>query len=68
MLLLLGVTMVTSKAIAQKSFRTKSFSPLLLFRDKRNGKVIIAHGYHRLCAVYTFDESAMILCKIAGPD
>ena len=43
-------------------------SPLLLFRDKRNGKLIIADGYHRLCAVYTFDENAMILCKIAGPD
>jgi len=30
--------------------------------------VIIADGYHRLCAVYTFDENAMIPCKIAGPD
>jgi hypothetical protein len=22
------------------------------------------HGYHRLCAVYKFDEDAMIPCKI----
>jgi hypothetical protein len=39
-------------------------SPLLLVRDSANGKVIIADGYHRLCAVYTFDEDAVIPCKI----
>jgi len=43
-------------------------SPLLLFRDKRNGKVIVAGGYHRLCAASSFGENAMIPCKIAGPD
>ena len=40
-------------------------SPLLLIRDSANGKVVIADGYHRLCAVYTFDEDAVIPCKIA---
>jgi len=39
-------------------------SPLLLVRDKVNAQVIIADGYHRLCAVYTFDEDAEIPCKI----
>lgn len=39
-------------------------SPLLLCRDAAHGKVIIAEGYHRLCAVYTFDEDAMIPCQI----
>ncbi len=39
-------------------------SPLLLCRDTEHGKVIIADGYHRLCAVYTFDEDAMIPCQI----
>jgi hypothetical protein len=39
-------------------------SPLLLYRDKRNAKLVIADGYHRLCAVYLFDEDAMIPCKI----
>jgi hypothetical protein len=34
------------------------------FRDQRNGKLVIADGYHRLCAVYTFDEDAIIPCKI----
>ena len=39
-------------------------SPILLVRDSVNGKVIIADGYHRLCAVYSFDEDAVIPCKI----
>jgi hypothetical protein len=39
-------------------------SPLLLVRDPANGKVIVADGYHRLCAVYSFDEDAEIPCKI----
>jgi ribosomal protein L32 len=40
-------------------------SPLLLIRDSPNGKLIIADGYHRLCAVYSYDEDAVIPCKIA---
>ena len=39
-------------------------SPLLLARDEQNGKVVIADGYHRLCAVYEVDEDALIPCKI----
>lgn len=39
-------------------------SPLLLVRDKKNGRVVIADGYHRLCAIYEFDEDAWIRCKI----
>ena len=42
----------------------ESLSPLLLCRDKDHGRLIIADGYHRLCAVYTFDEDAMIPCRI----
>jgi hypothetical protein len=42
-----------------------ALSPLLLIRDSVNGKVIIADGYHRLCAVYPYDEDAVIPCKIA---
>jgi hypothetical protein len=42
----------------------KELSPLLLVRDKANGKVIIADGYHRLCAVYSFDEDVLIPCKL----
>ena len=42
----------------------EKLSPILLVRDSVNGKVIIADGYHRLCAVYSFDEDAVIPCKI----
>ncbi len=42
----------------------KKLSPLLLVRDKAHGRVVIADGYHRLCAVYSFDEDAEIPCKI----
>lgn len=42
----------------------EKLSPLLLFRDKNSSRLIIADGYHRLCAVYKFDEDAMIPCKI----
>ncbi len=42
----------------------QKLSPLLLVRDETHGKVLIADGYHRLCAVYTFDEDAVIPCKI----
>ena len=42
----------------------KSLSPILLVRDRRNGTVVIADGYHRLCAVYSFDEDAVVRCKI----
>jgi hypothetical protein len=39
-------------------------SPLLLVREATNEKLVIADGYHRLCAIYTFDEDAIIRCKI----
>jgi hypothetical protein len=39
-------------------------SPLLMVRDVVHGRVVIADGYHRMCAVYGFDEDAMIRCKI----
>jgi hypothetical protein len=42
----------------------QALSPLLLIRDSANGKVIIADGYHRLCAVYSYDEDAVIPCRI----
>jgi disulfide oxidoreductase YuzD len=68
MLSLLGVSNSHVERDRTKIIQEEKLSPLLLFRNKRNGKLIIADGYHRLCAVYTFDENAMIPCKIAGPD
>lgn len=45
--------------------RGKAISPILLVRDPQHGRVIIADGYHRLCAAYGFNEDALIPCKIA---
>ena len=42
----------------------RALSPILLVRDKTNACVIIADGYHRMCAVYSVDEDALIPCKI----
>lgn len=42
----------------------QQLAPLLLVRDSGTGKVVIADGYHRLCAVYSLDEDASIPCKI----
>ena len=42
----------------------QGLSPILLLRDEQNGKVVIADGFHRLCAIYGFDEDAWIRCKI----
>lgn len=61
---LLGVSNSHVAKNIEKIESGKSLSPLLLVRDKNNGKVIIADGYHRLCAVYTFNEDAFIPCKI----
>ena len=49
----------------QRKIRSgQPLSPLLLLRDSPHGSLIIADGYHRLCAVYSFDEDAIIPCKI----
>ncbi len=37
-------------------------SPLLLVRDANGPKLVIADGYHRLCAAYSLDEDATVPC------
>ena len=61
---LLGVSNFHVKKDRRKIKSGQTLSPLLLVRDTDNGKVVIADGYHRLCAVYSFDEDALIPCKI----
>ncbi len=61
---LLGTSSLRVESDRQKIAAGKSMSPLLLVRDSGNGKVIVADGYHRLCAVYSYDEGASIPCKI----
>ena len=61
---LLGVSNAHVEADRRKIEAGRELSPLLLVRDPANGTVIIADGYHRLCAVYSYDEDAMIPCRI----
>jgi hypothetical protein len=61
---LLGVSNSHVEKDQQKIQSGHELSPLLLIRDSVNVQVIIADGYHRLCAVYSYDENALIPCKI----
>jgi hypothetical protein len=62
---LLGVSNFHVDKDRKKIKKGQALSPLLLVRDEPTGKVVIADGYHRLCAVYGVDEDALIPCKIA---
>lgn len=61
---LLGISNSHVKRDQQKIKSGDKLSPILLVRDQGNGKTIIADGYHRLCAIYSYDEDAVIPCKI----
>jgi hypothetical protein len=61
---LLGVSNLHLRTDQRIIRNGKKLSPLLLVREPSQGKVLIADGYHRLCAVYSFDEDANIPCKI----
>jgi hypothetical protein len=61
---LLGISNARVRQDQKKIRQGKKLAPLLLVRDGARGKVVIADGYHRLCAVYSFDEDADIPCKI----
>jgi hypothetical protein len=61
---LLGISNSHVERVRKKILASQKLSPLLLVRDKSNARVIVADGYHRLCAVYSFDEDALIPCKI----
>jgi hypothetical protein len=61
---LFGVSSGQIKKYQKKIKSESKLSPLLLIRDSVKGKVVIADGYHRLCAVYSYFEDADIPCKI----
>ena len=63
---LLGVSNERVESDRDKIKKEEQLSPILLVRDSINGKVIIADGYHRLCAVYSFSEDLEIPCKIVS--
>ena len=48
------------QAIAQG----KQLAPILLVRQDNGGHLIIADGFHRLCAVFGVDQEALVPCKI----
>lgn len=58
---------ISDRHIARDQKQIKAghaLSPLLLVRNAAHGKVIVADGYHRLCAVYARDEDALVPCRI----
>ena len=65
---LLGVSNSHVEKDRQKILSRRKLSPILLVRNEKLARVTIADGYHRLCAIYSFDEDAVIPCKIVGLD
>jgi hypothetical protein len=61
---LLGVSNTEVAKDLKKIRKGQGLSPILLLRDEKNGKVVIADGYHRLCAVHQINEDESIPCKI----
>ena len=58
----LGISNDQVEHTLDKIRHDKKLSPLLLVRS--SNALIIADGYHRLCAVYEHDEDMKIPCKI----
>jgi hypothetical protein len=45
----------------------EGLSPVLLVRGRGDARaLIVADGYHRICASYHLDEDAAIPCRLAG--
>ena len=63
---LLGVSNSHVKKNQKKINNGETMSPLLLVRDNSTKTVIVADGYHRLCAVYGYNEDIDIPCKIVN--
>ena len=47
----------------QKVKRGKKLSPVLLVSD---GKLVIADGYHRVCAIYYLSEDQEVPCRLVS--
>ena len=61
---LLGISNSHVEQARKKIRKGTPLSPLLLVRSPQHGRVVIADGYHRLCALYGFHEDAWLHCKI----
>ena len=42
----------------------KPLSPILIVKQDNGGHLIIADGFHRLCALFTNDQEVKVPCKI----
>jgi hypothetical protein len=42
-----------------------AISPILLIRGSGKHPLIVAHGYHRVCASYRIDENTSIPCRLS---
>lgn len=60
----LDVTNYHVRKNTEKIAKEEKLSPILLVRDKEHGRVIVADGYHRICAVYQHNEDVSVPCKI----
>jgi hypothetical protein len=61
---LLGISNSRVEHDRKRVLAGQASSPLLLVRAPHNQQVITADGYHRMCAVYSFNEDGLIPCKI----
>jgi hypothetical protein len=61
---LLGPTNYHVRKNQKKLAAGEKLSPLLLVRATNHRKLIIADGYHRMCAVYALNEDTVVPCKI----
>jgi hypothetical protein len=61
---LLGISQHQIEHNLKKIEKEEPLSPILLIRDIDHRKVIVADGYHRLCAVYHHNDNMEIPCKI----
>ena len=50
----------------KKIKRGEPVSPVLLVRVPALKKVIVADGFHRICAAYRIDPDVVLHCKLAG--
>lgn len=48
----------------KKIKKGEALAPVLLVRDPLKGKVVVANGFHRMCAAYRANVNSMIPCKI----
>lgn len=46
--------------------RGEPVSPVLLVRVQALKQVIVADGFHRICAAYRIDPDVILHCKLAG--